>query len=103
MCHKGTCPVTAFPPNAYGLHNMIGNAWEWTSDWWGIRHRPATEEEGGVLVDPKGPDGGTDKVRRKFGQSIVGNVGITFSMQLVFLLVLHVFEIAQQKTTTVLQ
>ncbi len=45
----------------------------------------------------------TDKVRRKFGQSIMENVGIAFSIQLVFLLVLHIFEIAQQKITTVLQ
>src|SRR4051794_4977168 len=25
----GTCPVDAFPPNAYGLHNTTGNVWEW--------------------------------------------------------------------------
>jgi formylglycine-generating enzyme required for sulfatase activity len=25
----GTCPVDAFPPNGYGLHNTTGNVWEW--------------------------------------------------------------------------
>ena len=28
----GTCPVDAFPPNGYGLHNATGNVWEWTAD-----------------------------------------------------------------------
>ena len=25
----GTCPVDAFEPNGYGLHNATGNVWEW--------------------------------------------------------------------------
>jgi formylglycine-generating enzyme required for sulfatase activity len=28
----GTCPVDAFPPNGYGLHNATGNVWEWVAD-----------------------------------------------------------------------
>jgi formylglycine-generating enzyme len=28
----GTCPATAFEPNAFGMSNMIGNVWEWTAD-----------------------------------------------------------------------
>lgn len=30
--------VDSFPPNGYGLHNIVGNAWEWTSDWWSVHH-----------------------------------------------------------------
>jgi formylglycine-generating enzyme required for sulfatase activity len=31
--YLGTAPVASFPPNDYGLHNMTGNVWEWTADW----------------------------------------------------------------------
>jgi sulfatase modifying factor 1 len=52
----GTCPVTAFPPNAYGLFSVAGNVWEWTSDWFGVRHSPHES------TDPTGPAHGEGKV-----------------------------------------
>lgn len=36
--YKGTSPVTMFSQNKYGLHNIVGNVWEWTADWWITRH-----------------------------------------------------------------
>ena len=56
----GTCPVKAFTPNAYGLHNLCGNVWEWTADWfspdWHVDERPETR------VNPVGPTAETTPV-----------------------------------------
>jgi formylglycine-generating enzyme required for sulfatase activity len=37
-------PVGAYPPNAFGLHDMIGNVCEWTSDAWHPSFRGAPAE-----------------------------------------------------------
>lgn len=55
--HVGTSPVTAFPPNGFGLFDMIGNAWEWTDDWYRPRH---PEPAGKPCCIPRNPRGGPE-------------------------------------------
>lgn len=40
----GTAPVGSYPANGYGLFNLIGNVWEWTSDYYTPRHVVAGED-----------------------------------------------------------
>ncbi len=51
--YERTSPVTAFPPNGYGLRDMIGNVWEWTSDWFTPNHE-AEAAKGDVVANPRG-------------------------------------------------
>jgi formylglycine-generating enzyme len=49
-----TSPVTAFAPNEYGLHDMIGNVWEWTDDWFTAKHAADAPKACCIPENPRG-------------------------------------------------
>jgi formylglycine-generating enzyme len=56
--YERTSPVTAFPPNGYGVHDMIGNVWEWTSDWYAPKHDADAPK---ACCIPENPRGGREE------------------------------------------
>ena len=53
--YERTSPVTAFPSNGYVIHDMIGNCWEWTQDWFASRHPADPVKACCIPVNPRGP------------------------------------------------
>jgi formylglycine-generating enzyme required for sulfatase activity len=68
---RKTHPVGQKLPNAYGLYDMHGNVSEWCNDWYGMYDNP-----GGILIDPVGPDKGSERALR--GNAFPSNTAVSF-------------------------
>jgi formylglycine-generating enzyme required for sulfatase activity len=58
-CPQRTCKVGSYKPNAFGLHDMHGNVYEWCADWYGKDYYTKSPPR-----DPLGPSGGEDRMVR---------------------------------------
>lgn len=60
--YKVSAPVGRFQPNSYGIYDIMGNAWEWTNDWYDAEYYVDSPKS-----NPQGPSSGKLKIPRGGG------------------------------------
>ncbi len=73
-----TSPVKAFQSNGYGLYDMIGNVWEWTTDWYASRHAADAPKACCIPVNPRGEPEALQSEAAEGDRHLVRRIGSWF-------------------------